>query len=67
MILLGAALAIVSRLDAQGGMIHSPGMTHTPGMEHKAATAAQPTLAGQMAFATVAEIVRILEADSTTN
>ena len=43
---------------------------HTPGMSHDSAMAAQrpkPTRAGQEAFATIAEIVRILEADPRTD
>jgi hypothetical protein len=51
-----------------GGMAHTPGMTHMPGMEHPTAPpTAQPTQGGQAAFATIAEIVRLLEADSTTD
>ncbi len=49
-----------------GGMTHTPGMVHTPGMTHPAAAAA-PTQAGNAAFATIAEIVKILEADSATD
>ena len=43
---------------------------HTPGMSHDSATAAQrskPTRAGQEAFATIAEVVRILDADPRTD
>jgi hypothetical protein len=41
---------------------------HTPGMTHEASNeGAVPTAAGQDAFAAIAEVVRILEADSTTN
>lgn len=41
---------------------------HTPGMTHKAASEGTvPTAAGQDAFAAIAEVVRILEADSTTD
>ncbi|MES2525069.1 MAG: hypothetical protein V4617_20390 [Gemmatimonadota bacterium] len=58
-----------ARLLAQappGGTTHSPGMQHKPGMEHNA-PAAMPTQAGHAAFAAVSEIVRLLEADSSTN
>ncbi len=48
------------------GMVHVPGMQHTPGMQHVSA-AAQPTQGGQAAFAAIAEIVRLLEADSNTD
>jgi len=43
---------------------HVPGMVHTPDMEHEAPKATEP---GQAAFAAIAEIVRILEADPTTD
>ena len=53
------------------GMTHQPGMTHTPGMSHEAAASpaapGDPTRAGQEAFATIAEIVRLLEADPKTD
>lgn len=58
-LLLGAA----SRLDAQGH-VHTPGMQHTPGMTPPSAA---PTQGGQAAFAAIAEVVRMLEADSTTD
>ncbi len=66
-LVLGAG---VSRLDAQqappAGTQHAPGMQHTTGMRHEG-PAAQPTQAGQAAFAAVTEIVNLLEADSTTD
>lgn len=43
-----------------GGMQHMPGMQH-PGSE------AQATQGGQAAFAAITEIVKLLEADSTTD
>lgn len=56
------------------GMQHTPGMVHTEGMTHDmthepsaAPAAKRPTRAGQEAFATIAEIVRLLDADSTTD
>ena len=60
------------------GMQHMPGMRHREGMmqgmmhdrphEPVAAQATtRPTRAGQEAFATIAEIVRLLDADSTTD
>lgn len=39
--------------------------THTPGMVH--GSSASPTSPGQEAFGAIAEVVRILEADSTTD
>ena len=58
-------LFAVSHLDAQGGHVHTPGMQHTPGMTPL--TAPTPTQGGQAAFVAIAEIVRLLEADSTTD
>ncbi|MGA0919071.1 MAG: hypothetical protein ACO3SD_00025 [Gemmatimonadaceae bacterium] len=65
------ALALPISLAAQG-------MTHAPGMSHDHGTAAQrgalattapaaATQTGQAAFAAIAEIVRILDADPTTD
>jgi hypothetical protein len=51
------------RLDAQDP---PPAHRHMPGMEHPGA-AAQLTQAGQGAFAAITEIVKVLEADSTTD
>jgi hypothetical protein len=48
------------------GMVHMPGMQHTPGMEHAAGTP-QPQQGGQAAFAAIAEVVQLLEADSTAD
>jgi len=53
-----------------GGMMHTPGMQHAPGMQHDAASSPAvngPTRAGQEAFATIAEIVRLLEVDPRTD
>lgn len=52
------------------GALAAQAHQHTPGMSHDSAMAAQrpkPTRAGQEAFATIAEIVRILEADPRTD
>ena len=49
---------------------HDPGMVHTPGMmmpSNSATPAATPTQPGQDAYAAIAEVVRLLEADSTTD
>jgi len=40
-------------------------MQHTPGMQHEAA--GMPTQSGQAAFAALSEIVKLLEADSSTD
>ena len=40
------------------------GMQHMPGMQHDAA---QPGQGGQAAFAAIAEVVKLLEADTTTD
>ncbi|MFM8301430.1 MAG: hypothetical protein ACKN99_02730 [Gemmatimonadota bacterium] len=64
------ALALPISLAAQG-MTHAPGMSHEHGTSAKpGAAAAAPTAAtqtGQAAFAAIAEIVRILEADPKTD
>lgn len=65
------ALALPVSLAAQG-MTHTPGMSHEHGTPAKPGTpaAAAPTAAtqtGQAAFAAIAEIVRILEADPKTD
>ena len=60
------SLPLAAQQPPTGGMVHTPGMQHTPGMEH-APSGPIPTQAGQAAFATVAEIVKLLEADSTTD
>lgn len=50
------------------GMVHQPGMQHDAGMSHDAtAPAARPTRAGQEAFATIGEIVRILDSNPGTD
>ncbi len=66
--LLPALLAAPLRAQQPptGGMVHTPGMQHTPDMTHPA-TALLPTQGGQAAFATVAEIVKLLEADASTD
>lgn len=49
-------------------MTHTPGMQHEPGMSHDAAApSARPTRAGQEAFATIGEIVRILDNNPNTD
>lgn len=40
---------------------------HTAGMTHETSAAVKPTQVGQAAFAAIAEVVRILEADATTD
>ncbi|MBX9857901.1 MAG: hypothetical protein K2Y26_20420 [Gemmatimonadaceae bacterium] len=55
---------------APAGMQHMPGMNHQAGMTHESSTettSARPTRAGQEAFATIAEIVRLLDADPATD
>jgi hypothetical protein len=49
----------------ESGM-HGP-TGHGSMMEHGAATSGQPTMAGQHAFGTIQEVVRILEADPSTD
>lgn len=58
------ATPITSNAQAAGGHAHTPGMSHDSAMAAKAPT---PTRAGQEAFATIAEIVKILDADARTD
>jgi hypothetical protein len=58
-----AALALPRLASAQAHE-HRPGMTHPAG---DTARAAAPTQAGQGAFAAIAEVVRLLEADPHTD
>jgi hypothetical protein len=48
-----------------GGMMHGQGDHH--GMKMEAGISGQPKMAGQEAFGTIQEVVRILEADPTTD
>ena len=59
-------LPLGAQATPPGGMTHTPGMKHTPGMEHRADPAPAKE-AGHAAFASIQEIVTILEADSTTD
>lgn len=63
---LAALLILPAVLTAQTPPVHQhvPGMVHTPGMEQEAPKATEP---GQAAFAAIAEVVKILEADPTTD
>lgn len=66
-IVLIAAALVPSMLAAQERE-HRPGMSHdSSSMALHAATASSPQQPGQAAFAAIAEVVRILEADSTTD
>jgi hypothetical protein len=60
LISISAALAVPALLSAQEH-------THSPGMTHDSTAALAPASPGQDAFGAIAEIVRILEADSTTD
>ena len=60
------ATAIVAQPMYARERTHKPGMVHTPGMT-PAAPAVLPTQGGQGAFAAISEIIRLLEADSTTD
>ncbi|MBL0938812.1 MAG: hypothetical protein IBJ03_07945 [Gemmatimonadaceae bacterium] len=64
-VLSALMLLASSHLAAQGGHVHTPGMQHTPGMTPPSTVT--PTQGGQATFAAIAEIVRLLEADSTTD
>jgi hypothetical protein len=62
----GSAAATPNMAPTGAAMVHTPGMQHSPDVDHGAA-AVQPTQGGQAAFATVQEIVKILEADPSTD
>ncbi len=64
LLLLAAPLA--SQQPVPGGMQHTPGMQHSPGMQHEVAGAG-PAQGGQAAFAAITQVVRVLEADSSTD
>ena len=64
--LLAACAPLGAQAGPPAGMIHTPGMQHTPGIDHPSALP-QPQQGGQSAFAAIAEIVQLLEADSTTD
>lgn len=62
--------AVAIRLGAQqtppAAMVHTPGMVHSDTMQHAGAPA-KATETGQAAFAAISEVVRLLEADPTTD
>lgn len=61
---------LLAALTLPGISAQAQSHEHTPGMSHDSAMAAQrpkPTRAGQEAFATIAEVVRILDADPRTD
>ena len=64
---VAAAVLLAAPLFAQSGMVHTPGMQHRPGMHDTVAVTTQPTHGGQAVFAAVTEIVKLLEADATTD
>jgi hypothetical protein len=47
--------------------VHAQEHRHTPGMTHPSDSASVPSTAGQAAFATIQAVVRLLEADPTTD
>ena len=62
-----SALALpVGAQQPPTGTTHTPGMRHTPGMQHEVPVVL-PTQTGQAAFATISEIVKLLEADPRTD
>ncbi len=62
-VLVCAAVLLVPSLASAQNHQHTPGMVHPTNR----ASTTLPTLAGQDAYAAVAEVVRILETDSTTD
>jgi hypothetical protein len=66
LILTLAASSVIAQQSPPTGTQHTGGMDHMAGMPHEGA----PTMAtesGQAAFAAIAEVVKILKADSTTD
>jgi hypothetical protein len=60
--------AAPTAMTHQAGMVHDAGMVHEAGMSHEPASGVgRPTRAGQEAFATMGEIVRLLDADPATD
>ena len=64
-VVFSLSLALIAQQPADPPIQHTAGMQHTPGMTHEAGGAA--TQGGQAAFAAISEIVKILEADKTTD
>jgi len=60
LLLLGGALSAGAQATPPAGMKHMAGMQHE-------APGARPTQGGQAAFAAISEIVKLLDADSTTD
>jgi hypothetical protein len=62
------ALALTVALLSRAASAQAAGMVHTPGMSHDSAMAARlPTAPGQDAYAAIAEVVRLLDADPSTD
>lgn len=64
--LLCAMLTLATASAQAQEHVHKPGMVHTAGMTPTAPTVL-PTQGGQSAFAAISEIIKLLEADSTTD
>jgi len=64
--LLTALILVTGALRAGAQATPPAGMHHMAGMQHEA-SGAQPTQGGQAAFAAISEIVKLLDADSTTD
>jgi hypothetical protein len=60
-------VAALSLSIAASSRAHAQAHQHTAGMTHETPAAVQPTQVGQAAFAALAEVVRILEADAATD
>ncbi len=62
-----ALVATQSAAQTAGGMSSMGGMDHMGGMQHGGASMSMPAPAGQAAFAAISDIVKQLQADSTTD
>ena len=63
---LAAAIILTGALRAGAQSAPATGMQHTPGMQHEV-PGARPTQGGQAAFAAISEVVKMLDADRTTD
>lgn len=66
-LLAAASFMAVLPVHGQAAHKHTPGMNHDSAMAADAKTGALPTMPGQATYGAIAEIVRILEADPTTD
>lgn len=64
-VLIAVLIAVPLSAGLAAGTQQTAPMQHTPGMQHEAG--GMPTQGGQAAFAAISEIVKLLEADNSTD